>query len=250
MSTFDVNLTYSNPAKIANLFQSLARLDCFYAAVDILPDSVNIRRTASFDADSSDQKQRKKSRIDLSKIGIYPGDVLTYRDDPEVTAVVVEGSKVDYTGRVMSLTAAATEVLKSRGGNSDVATGTVYWCFDGEQLWRRRERLEGLSFQKDTATDSAWEISQLEAVPNDLKLFDPWKMDFRMAWEKELFFATCESDRPDSTWLEFTGHFRGDKIVFSSTNDVGHRFEVDRDLTTLCYYLPTGEKIEGSLVER
>lgn len=75
--------------------------------------------------------------IDLSMVGIRPGDILTLRGDATKTCVVVDPAptcQVAYNGEVLSLSAAAA---KARG--TDDANGPQLWTFEGKTLSDRRD---------------------------------------------------------------------------------------------------------------
>ena len=84
----------------------------------------------------------RRPKLRLETIGIKPGDVLTCSRSESITAVVVEGGKVNYNGEVLSLTAAAVRALHSLGYTNQVASGAAYWLFNGEMLDTLRRRID------------------------------------------------------------------------------------------------------------
>ncbi len=75
--------------------------------------------------------------IDLKMIGIRIGDQLQFYSDPTVTCIVTQlyPSEVRYKGRLLSLSAAAEEVLNASGAYGG---GPDYWAFEGQTLDQRR----------------------------------------------------------------------------------------------------------------
>ena len=72
--------------------------------------------------------------IDLRMVGIRVGDTLTFRGST-VTCIVTQlyPSEVRYKGQLMSLSAAAIEVLGVD------ASGPQHWEFEGQTLSERRD---------------------------------------------------------------------------------------------------------------
>ena len=104
--------------------------------------------------DKEEEQARKKAkarrpRIKLNTIGIKPGDVPALSRDETITAVVVDGGKVEFKGEALSLSTAALKALHSLGYKTTAASGSGYWMFDGELLEERRRRLEAEQFAED-----------------------------------------------------------------------------------------------------
>ena len=110
---------------------------------DATPLTVSEGDTAETSEDLAAGKRlgKKRSKIQLSAIGIKAGDVLKWCDDETVTAVVHHENDVTFEGDVMSMSRAARAVCTSRGQCGDVS-GSLKWMFDGETLDERRTRLE------------------------------------------------------------------------------------------------------------
>lgn len=60
-------------------------------------------------------KERRRSRINLSALGINSGDVLILSRDESISATVLDGNKVRYKEEVLSLSAAALKALQELG---------------------------------------------------------------------------------------------------------------------------------------
>ncbi len=83
----------------------------------------------------------------FSKLGIPLGAILTFKNDGRITATVVKGQKIKLNGKIMSLSAAATQLLRKRGAKGKTYAGTHYWLYEGETLLARRMRLEAKDSQ-------------------------------------------------------------------------------------------------------
>lgn len=92
-------------------------------------------------------KEQRRSRINLSALGIQAGAELVLSRDENVKATVLEGGKVDYKGQSMSLSAAALKALQEMGYKSTSVSGSDYWMYEGELLDERRVRLESDKFE-------------------------------------------------------------------------------------------------------
>ncbi len=70
----------------------------------------------------------------FSKLQIPIGTKLRYVDDPEITAIIVSDSHVEFNGQIMSLSGAALSYLKSKGIHRKSVQGTKMWSFQGKPL--------------------------------------------------------------------------------------------------------------------
>lgn len=87
-------------------------------------------------------KEQRRSRINLTVLGIKAGDTLVLSRDESIKATVVDGGKVCFRDETMSLSGAALKALQEMGYKSTSVSGSDYWMFDGELLDERRMRLE------------------------------------------------------------------------------------------------------------
>ena len=83
--------------------------------------------------------QRRDPNIDLEKVGIRLGDILSLRDQPDITCIVTQlyPTQVAYDGQLLSLSAAA-----QKARNVNAANGAVEWTFEGKTLDQRRRNFE------------------------------------------------------------------------------------------------------------
>lgn len=89
-----------------------------------------------------EKTEGRRSRINLSAIGVNEGDTLQLTRDSGITVEVVEGNKVKYNGQTMSLSQAAVQALQSLGYKTSSASGSWYWMFDGKILDDLRREYE------------------------------------------------------------------------------------------------------------
>lgn len=101
-----------------------------------------------------EKAKARRPRLKLSSIGIHAGSELTLSRDETITAIVVDGGKVDFQGKIMSLSAAAGEALHNLGYKNQSVSGSNYWRIGGETLDERRIRMEAEQFEEQEATDS------------------------------------------------------------------------------------------------
>lgn len=80
----------------------------------------------------------------FSQYQIPIGSTLNLTKDSNITAIVDGERTVRYNGEAMSLSAAALQGLRQLGYNWKSAHGAAYWEFEGETIWDRYERLNGL----------------------------------------------------------------------------------------------------------
>ena len=91
------------------------------------------------------EARSRRANFNFDLVGIPVGADLYFLanadDAPEHHATVIDARRIQFGGEVMSLSAAAGQILASRGLSSTVA-GTEYWYYESESLADRRRRLE------------------------------------------------------------------------------------------------------------
>lgn len=89
--------------------------------------------------------QRRKSNINLRKLGIEPDEELIFykAEKGEFTAKVLDSRKIEFDGVTTSLSDAAKTIFKKEFDKT-VATvnGPLHWMYEGETLSDRRIRIE------------------------------------------------------------------------------------------------------------
>jgi len=70
------------------------------------------------------------------EIGV--GEIIHFRNDNAITAVVVGAKAIEFEGQTMSLSAAALVVLHRQGKYWKAASGPDWWMYNGERLSSRR----------------------------------------------------------------------------------------------------------------
>ncbi|AEK57783.1 GIY-YIG nuclease family protein [Acidithiobacillus caldus] len=101
------------------------------------------------DAEDKGALERAKQRrpnLRLEALGIPVGAELVFTRDPQQTAKVLPGNRVEFRGQSMSLSAAALAALHDLGYTTPTAQGSVYWSYQGELLDEIRQRLEAAQF--------------------------------------------------------------------------------------------------------
>lgn len=81
-------------------------------------------------------ERRAQFKFSLAKVPV--GSKLTYINDPQISARVIDDKSIEFLGEVTSLSAAATKILGYKHG----VQGTAYWVYEGEILDERRKRVE------------------------------------------------------------------------------------------------------------
>lgn len=90
-------------------------------------------------ADEEEAKQIKKyirtrKRLTFSEYGIPIGSKLVYIKDKDISCKVVSNSKVEYKGKVYSLSALAGKLNIERGNKNKIIAGTDVFSYNGEVL--------------------------------------------------------------------------------------------------------------------
>jgi hypothetical protein len=101
----------------------------------------------SVDIEAAARSEKRRENLRLDKIGVPAGATLSFSRDENITCTALPNGKVLFEGKEMSLSASASEVLRSRFGNrTNSACGSYYWKYDGETLDEIRKRLEEQEF--------------------------------------------------------------------------------------------------------
>ena len=96
--------------------------------------------------DEAEEQRERRGHFRFDDADIPVGAVLTFKDDETVTVTVrrLSGLKrsVEFNGEPMSLSAAGKAVREQRGEPLSLGYGPWVWCFEGERLDERRNRME------------------------------------------------------------------------------------------------------------
>ena len=122
------------------------RIITLLKAFSVSDESDSIQRVLDDTASSEDKLAQlriaaineRRSRLRFSEIGIQPGAVLEFKNDPTKTCRVVDDKTVEYEGQVTSLSRLATTLSSS----STIVQGALWFTYEGERLTDRRDRLE------------------------------------------------------------------------------------------------------------
>ena len=90
------------------------------------------------DQQALNQARTKRARFNFKMVGIPTGAELTFVNDENVKAKVIDNRSVEYNGEAASLSKAAQQAL----GVEWPAQGPIYWMYEGETLDERRRRME------------------------------------------------------------------------------------------------------------
>ena len=80
----------------------------------------------------------RKPPFRFSMVDMHEGDIISFVNDPGITAVVASDKKILYQGEITSLSWLAQVLLKK----DNPVQGTLYFTYEGETLDARRERFE------------------------------------------------------------------------------------------------------------
>ncbi len=99
-----------------------------------------------------DKARTRRARFNFEMVGISPGAILEFYDDPETTSTVLSNTKISFGDEETTLTRAARDIIigrrKERGETipewmmKEGVQGPIYWAFNGESLNDRRMRME------------------------------------------------------------------------------------------------------------
>ena len=114
--------------------------------LNTLRDATDVKQAGS-EADKIRKQGRKRAanarrpKLTLKDIGIKVGDKLVSVFDKSFVAVVVEGNRVEFEGKVWSLPLLAGELRQRvRGGDPGAENANTSWLHNGEQLYKKKHR--------------------------------------------------------------------------------------------------------------
>ncbi len=90
--------------------------------------------------------RKRRAVFNFRMANIPPGAELSYINDENIKAKVIDDRSIELNGEVTSLSASAQKLL----GYSYAVRGTRYWKYEGETLDERRSRLE---LEREEAAD-------------------------------------------------------------------------------------------------
>jgi len=90
------------------------------------------------DQQALNQARKRRSVFNFEMVGIPVGAEISYVNDENIKAKVVDKKHINFDGEITSLSASAQKIL----GYPYQVQGTVYWMYEGETLDERRRRME------------------------------------------------------------------------------------------------------------
>ena len=90
------------------------------------------------DQQALNQARTRQAVFNFKMADIPVGAELSYANDENIKAKVVDKKRIEFDGEITSLSASAQKLL----GHPYQVRGTVYWMYEGETLDERRRRLE------------------------------------------------------------------------------------------------------------
>ncbi len=90
------------------------------------------------DQKSLDEARIRRAKFNFEMVGIPIGATLTFVNNENIVAKVVEGKNIELNGQITSLSDSAWKIL----GYKYKPQGTLYWMYEGETLDERRRRME------------------------------------------------------------------------------------------------------------
>jgi hypothetical protein len=90
------------------------------------------------DQQALNQARQRRAVFSFNMTNIPVGAEISYVNDENIKARVVDNKHIEFNGEVTSLSASAQKLL----GYPYQVQGTIYWIYEGETLDERRRRLE------------------------------------------------------------------------------------------------------------
>ncbi len=90
------------------------------------------------DQQALNQARSRRANFNFKMANIPVGAQLTFVNDENIVAKVVDNKHIELNGEITSLSTSAQKLL----GYANNVQGTIYWKYEGETLDERRRRLE------------------------------------------------------------------------------------------------------------
>ncbi len=97
--------------------------------------------------EAKERESKRKENINFPMLGIEIGEKLTFKDDESITCIVSSydkvksGDKEKYGDKEIKISKLADLIREQRGEGVGVS-GSLFWKYEGETLFKRRERME------------------------------------------------------------------------------------------------------------
>ncbi len=85
-----------------------------------------------------EEVKKIRAKFDFSDYKIPVGSIIVFSRDNSIKAKVLENNKIEFEGKVTSLSESAQKILGYEYG----VAGTLYWMYEDETLDERRQRLD------------------------------------------------------------------------------------------------------------
>jgi len=102
------------------------------------------RENAPLDPSEKAQIEKNNARtrgFSMARIGLKPGDVLTFARGTGISAEVASDTEVLFKGELLSLSAAGLKAITECGYKWTTIAGPIFWLFDGEPLKEIERRI-------------------------------------------------------------------------------------------------------------
>lgn len=132
-----------------NKSREFFRLDpeCARAILDVMPgEELDLSEDAGAqdenDVAALNREQRRAEQFNFGMVHIPPGTVLTWVQDPSITCTVYNNKKVEFEGKIVSLSDAARILFARAGSKKRAFRGPLYWQYKGKTLQELRMEQE------------------------------------------------------------------------------------------------------------
>jgi len=95
------------------------------------------RENTPLDPSEKAQIEKNSARprsFSMGRIGLKPGDVLTFARGTDINAEVASDTEVLFKGELLSLSAAGLKAIWECGYKWTKIAGPIFWLFNGEPL--------------------------------------------------------------------------------------------------------------------
>lgn len=120
--------------------KSLLRVAEVMGGKDVTPNEDFVETPQDKQALENAKKIRK--RFNFQMLDLQPGTKLYFKKDNTITCEVHDDTRVNFRNEIISLSEAASRVIKELGYDWAAVSGPHHWCIDGKSLYELRIEMD------------------------------------------------------------------------------------------------------------
>lgn len=133
-----------SPETAYSILENIAKISKTEHRLHKYPPNENELKDEVLASEVQAEVNERKNPLSFFKCGLKPGTQLTFREDQNITATVINDRKIEYQGKEYSLSGLAQNLL-----NKTALQGSLYWMHNGKTLQEIRAEREANGLYED-----------------------------------------------------------------------------------------------------